>query len=143
MKTLRSLQLIIILIIIPSYLSSATMYMRNGEIHKGKIVGETDEKFFVKLEDKSYSIFFTHNEFKKSDIFCIIDDEGILRYPKDLTFLSNGEWTLPEEEFQRQMLKRQLQIMQDQSSHLKTIAGVLLAEFLIVAALGIAVAISK
>lgn len=91
MKNLRLLYIFIILIIIPSYLFSATIYMRNGETHKGEIVGETEEKFFMKLQNENYSIFYTHDEFKKSDIFCILNDENYIQYPRNLNIPMPGQ----------------------------------------------------
>ena len=105
--------------------------IRSLQMHKGRIVGETEDKYFVKLEGETYSIIFSHHEFIKSEIFTIIDDQGILRYPKSLTLVEEEIAPMSDEEFQRMIASRQLEIMQDQASSIHTISTILGIQLLI------------
>lgn len=143
MKKHSAIYVLLLLIILPSNILAATIYMRDGEMHKGRIVGETEEEFFVKLDGESYSIFFTHHEFNKVDIYAIIDDTGMMRYPADLTLIGSDALPISEEEFQRQMAKRRLEVMQDQADSLRGINTILFLQLLLIIGGGVAIAIGS
>ncbi len=130
MRARIALLLLVAFFLIPQTLAAATIYLRDRTTIKCEITRETPETFEYKLEGYGYSFAYTHDEVKKADIFTIIDDKGVLRFPDDLTLkaMASPEGAMTEAEFQRRSLALQIAAEEKAASSLSSISTVLWLE---------------
>jgi hypothetical protein len=149
----KILILIILSVFVPQSTIASTIYLKDKTKIEGTITAESETEFRIqKKGDVTYTAFYREDVIKKANVFCVIDDKGELRYPRQLTLMvpspsdSLSNKVLSDREFQGVLLQQQYESQKEINAHLNGIETIMVAEFALmiigIAATGIA-ALSK
>jgi len=134
---MRTIALLLLLGFAPRSISAATIYLKDKTyIENAKIIAEVSGIFHIQREGGYYSIIHLYDIINKANVFCIIDDEGAIRYPACLMAipgaLPGSTDSLTANEFQAALIWQQRETQREVTRQLIGIKRAIIMQFIFI-----------